>query len=54
MGGELLETVKQLLRRSAKYIVDLVNLIHLVSSREERKQTEHFKKHAADTPQVHL
>jgi len=54
VGGVFLEIVKQGFVRGAKYIVDLVNLVDLVISREEWKETDDFEEHTADTPEVHF
>ena len=49
-----LELGEELLAGRAEYIMDLMYLVELVVSGEEREEGEHFEVDAADAPVIHL
>ena len=49
-----LKLIKQLFLRSSKDIMNLMNLVQLISSWKERSKCEYFEEDATDTPIVHL
>lgn len=50
----LLKLVDELLRGRAQYVVDLVDLVKLVFTREEWKERENFEEDATYAPDVHF
>lgn len=50
----LLEVVKEALVGRAKNVVDLVHLVDLIVSWEQREERDNFEEDAANAPQVHL
>lgn len=51
---DLLKLIEQLLLRRAQYVVDLVHLVELIGTWEQRCQSQNLVEHAADAPIVHL
>ena len=54
MGGVLLESVQESLLWGSQNIMDFVDLVKLVSSREEGEERKDFKENAAHSPNVHF
>ncbi len=54
VGRVFLEAVQEFAGRGAEDIVDFVDLIFFVVTREEREETEHLEEDAANPPYVHL
>ena len=52
--GPLLHLTQELGARGADDVVDLLDLVQLVGSREEGKQGDNLEEHAPDAPHVHL
>ena len=54
MRGYLLELVEQVLRRGTADVMDLVNLVYFVVSREKREERKDLEEYTADSPNIHL
>lgn len=48
------KSIQNMMARSAKYIMNFVDLVDFIGSGEERKQTQHFEKDATHSPDVHF
>ena len=54
MRGHFLELVEQILRRGTADVMNLVNLVYFVVSREKREERKDLEEYTSDSPDVHL
>mmetsp|Transcript_35287 Transcript_35287/g.51848 ORF Transcript_35287/g.51848 Transcript_35287/m.51848 type:complete len:218 (+) Transcript_35287:610-1263(+) len=54
VGSANFELLKHGLRRGAEYFVDLLDLVHLIGTREQGEQRGHLEHDTADAPHVHF